>query len=47
MPNKRAGGGVNNRVGWKFPGYLISGGGGFLINGGEGGLENQKIIYFK
>ena len=42
--------GINNRMGWKFPAYLISrGGGGVLINGG---MENyvfkvnfQKQIY--
>ena len=49
MPNKwlevggSGGGGVNNRVGWTFPGYLISRVGG-LINGK---MENQKIMYLQ
>ena len=35
-------GSLNNRVGWKFYGYLISGE--VLINGG---MENREIIYWK
>ena len=46
MPNKR-GGSLNNRVGWKFTGYLISEGGhqGWgddLINGGGGWNGKSK-----
>ena len=40
MPNKW--GGLNNRVGWKFPGYLISGE--VLSNRGDGKSKNHVLI---
>ena len=49
MPNKR-GGSLNNRVGWKFTGYLIregghQGWGDDLINGGGDEMEDRKVMY--
>ena len=44
MPNKRGGrrDGFDNRLGWKFPGCLISGG--VLIDLGDGKSKNYVRI---
>ena len=43
--NGEGGEGLNNRVGWKSPGYLISVER-VLINEGGGGVENRKSSVF-